>query len=387
MSIHYFYQMHFSEIVGQKNLKERLIHAVKAGRISHAQLFLGKSGYGGLPLALAYAQYINCNNKQQNDSCGSCNSCLKMSKLAHPDLHFVFPVSTNKEVRTKAVSDNFLQAWREINHEFPYFNLDDWHKKIEIEQKQSIIGVQESQSIIKKLSLKPYEAEYKFLILFKPENMNVQASNKLLKLIEEPTDKTVLILVAEEQERLLSTITSRTQLIKIPPISEQMIGKHLVETKEVDTGLAQQSSKFAEGDLREALIQLDRNEEKEQFFELFKNWMRSCYEANVDKMYVWVEEVSSRSFGREKQKRFLEYALSVMREGMIRNYADDRLQRFKGKEEGFMKNFAPFVHGKNVIAIVELLDEAHSHIARNAYAKILLMDMSMRFANLLRVKK
>lgn len=379
--------MLFEEVVGQQALKKRLIQTVQEGRISHAQLFLGRSGYGSLPLAIAYAQYINCTNKQPQDSCGTCSSCIKINKLSHPDLHFSFPVSTNKSVKTKPTSDDFISSWREINKEEPYFDLTSWHRKIEIEQKQSLINVTESQSIIKKLTLKAYESEFKLLILWGAESLNVQASNKLLKQIEEPTGKTIIILVAEDEEQLLKTITSRTQIVRVPPIEKQAIVDFLLQKEEVSQQVANQVAAFAEGDLITARHKLYESEEEQQFFEFFKSWMRACYEANLDKMYAWVEEMSSRTVGREKQKRFLEYALEVMREGMVRNYAGKELERFDGETDGFMKKFAPFVHENNVFGIMNLLNEAHQHISRNAYAKILFMDMSMKFANLLRVKK
>jgi len=379
--------MLFKDIVGQEVLKGRLIQSALAGRISHAQLFLGQSGYGALPLALAYVQFINCSNKLADDSCGSCKSCLKISKLAHPDLHFAFPVNTNKEVTKNPSSDLFIQQWREINADHPYFNLDDWHQKIAIETKQSIINVAESQEMIKKLSLKPYEAEYKFLLIWKAEQLNVQAANKLLKLIEEPTDKTIILLVAEEEEQMLKTIISRTQLIRVPPVKKEAIAEYLMQTAGVEVSLATEHASFAEGNVATALARLNQQEEVDYFFNLFKRWMRGCYEANIEKMYAWVEEVSARTIGREKQKRFLEFALEIMREGLMRNYVGTHLQRFDGEINSFMKNFAPFVHHSNVVAIMELLNLAHRDIGRNAYAKITFMDMSMKFANLLRVKK
>lgn len=375
--------MQFSEIIGQEALKTRLIKTVKEGRISHAQLFLGSSGYGALPLAIAYAQFINCTNKQADDSCGQCTSCLKISKLAHPDLHFAFPVAG----KDKPISDQFLTAWREIVLETPYFGIDEWHQKIEIENKQSEIRVNESQSIIKKLSLKAYESEFKIMLIWKAESLNTEASNKLLKLIEEPTDKTIILLVVEDEELLLPTISSRTQLVRIPPIKTASLTTHLVEQLGVNESVAKQSASLAEGNLTTALEKINQTEEDSYFFELFKRWMRACYEANIDKMNQWVEEISSRTIGREQQKRFLSYALEIMREGLIRNYASSELNRFDGELSSFMKNFAPFVHENNIFGIVELLNEAHFHISRNAYPKILFMDMSMKFANLLRVKK
>ncbi len=379
--------MHFKDIVGQSHLKSRLIQTVNAGRISHAQLFVGKSGYGSLPLAIAYAQFVACKNKQKEDSCGTCSSCIKFNKLVHPDLHFSFPVSTTSSIKAKPVSDDFIKDWRALNIENPYFDLEEWHKTIGIEQKQSLINVAESQAIIKKLNLKAFESEFKFLLIWKPENLNAQASNKLLKLIEEPVGKTIIILIAEDEEMLLKTITSRTQMIRVPPIEAIEIVKYLSNKKQVGEERAQQIAVLSEGDVLRAEEKVHVSEDSEMDFELFASWMRGCYEANIEKMHAWVEQVSDRKFGRERQKQFLEYALEVMREGMIRNYAGTSLQRFDGAEGNFLKKFAPFVHENNVFGIMEILNDAHYHVSRNAYAKILFMDMSMKFANLLRVKK
>jgi DNA polymerase-3 subunit delta' len=379
--------MHFKDIVGQSKLKSRLIQTVQEGRISHAQLFVGKSGFGPLPLAIAYVQFIACKNKQETDSCGTCPSCIKFNKLVHPDLHFSFPVNTNSEIKTKPVSDDFLLQWRELNLRKPYFDLEEWHKTIGIELKQSLISVNESHAVIKKLSLKAFESEFKFLLIWKPENLNSQASNKLLKLIEEPTGKAIIILIAEDEEALLRTITSRTQLIRVPPVELSEVKKYLLNKEPIGEERAQQIAALAEGDILHADEKLHFSEDAEMYFELFVTWMRACYEANIDKMHAWVEQVSEKRFGRERQKQFLEYALEVMREGMIRNYAGTTLQRFDGAEGNFLKKFAPFVHENNVFGIMEILNDAHYHVSRNAYAKILFMDMSMKFANLLRVKK
>ena len=379
--------MHFKDIVGQSQLKSRLIQTVKEGRISHAQLFVGKSGFGALPLAIAYVQLIACKNKQEKDSCGTCTSCVKFNKLVHPDLHFSFPVSTAGGIKTKPVSDDFIKDWRELNLKKPYFDLEEWHKAIGIEQKQSLISVHESQAVIKKLNLKAFESEFKFLLIWKSENLNVQASNKLLKLIEEPIGKTIIILIAEDEEALLKTITSRTQVIRVTPVELSEVKKYLAEKEAIGDERAQQIAALAEGDILRAEEKLHSSEDAEMYFNLFVTWMRACYEANVEKMHAWVEQVSERKFGRERQKQFLEYALEVMREGMIRNYAGSTLQRFDGPEGYFLKKFAPFVHENNVFGIMEILNDAHYHVSRNAYAKILFMDMSMKFANLLRVKK
>ena len=379
--------MLFQEVIGQENLKSNLIHTVRENRISHAQLFLGKCGHGGLPLALAYVQYINCLQAGETDACGKCNSCVKIQKLAHPDIHFAFPVSTNKEVKTKATSDDFINQWRSICLEKPYFNLTDWHQKIEIENKQSLINVNESEKIIKKLSLKSYEAKYKTLIIWKAELMHVSAANKLLKLIEEPHPNTIIILISEEKERLLSTIVSRTQILKIPQIESDPMIKYLREQLACSAENAAQISRLSDGDLIEAQLLIQQSEEGNYFFDLFKKWMRSCYEADVEKIHAWVEEVASKNLGREGQKRFLSFSLEIIREGMIKNYGDDRLSKFMEQKDSFIQKFSPFIHENNLLPIISLLEEAHYHISRNMYSKIIFMDISLKFSNLLRVKK
>lgn len=382
--------MLFKDIVGQEELKGRLIQLANKGRISHAQLFLGKTGYGSLPLAIAYAQFISCENRGAEDSCGNCPSCLKFNKLSHPDLHFSFPFNKNEKVNEKLeniTSDHFISDWRSAVLENPYLNIDDWHSTIGIDQKQSIITVNESKAIAKKLSLKSYESEYKVLVLWMPEKLRTEAANKMLKLIEEPEEKTLLILVAEDDDALLNTITSRTQIVRIPPIQSEEIKKYLINNKQVDEQQAEKFAQLAHGDLKEAIDLVERSEEDELFFEMFKRWMRACYKADISAMSEWVEDASRSPMGRESQKRFLIYALEIMREGILINYTGDHLRRMIGEEQAFMQNFAPFVHSENIVEISELLNTAHYHISRNAYPKVVFMDMSMKFANLLRVKK
>jgi DNA polymerase-3 subunit delta' len=382
--------MLFKDIVGQETLKKRLAELVNKGRISHAQLFLGKMGHGALPMAIAYSQYISCKNRGAEDSCGNCPSCLKFNKLSHPDLHFSFPFNKNEKIKEKLdalTSDHFISTWRETVLANPYLNIDDWHRSIDIDQKQSVITVNESKSIAKKLSLKSYESEYKLLILWMPEKMRQDAANKLLKLIEEPEEKTLLILVAEDAEALINTIISRTQIVRIPPIESVSIKNYLTVHKNVEDQQAKRFAQLAQGSLTEALDLLDRSEEDDLFFELFKQWMRACYKADIKAMSDWVEDASRSPMGRESRKRFLVYALEIMREGIILNYTNGELRRMLGVEQAFMQNFAPFVHSENIVEITEVLNDAHYHISRNAYPKIVFMDMSMKFANLLRVKK
>ena len=212
--------MRFQDLIGQQETKQRLLQSVKEDRIAHAQLFLGQEGCGSLPLAIAYGQFINCTNRSELDSCGVCPSCNKYQKLIHPDLHFVFPTATTKEITKDPISDEFLTIWRTQLMENPYFGLLQWYAAIGIENKQGSISKNESLEILRKLNMKSYEAEYKVMIIWFPELMNVTAANKLLKMIEEPPDKTLFLLVAENTEYMLQTILSRTQLIKVPPVRQ-----------------------------------------------------------------------------------------------------------------------------------------------------------------------
>ncbi len=377
--------MLFKDIIGQIQLKEQLINTVNQGRISHAQLFQGQYGFGTFALALAYVQYICCSNKQSNDSCGECVSCKKIEKLIHPDVHFSFPVNTNeKNKKSKPTSDLFLEEWRSINLNQVYFSIDDWMRYINIENKQGIINVEESQSILKKLSLKPYESEFKFLLIWGADKMNTQAANKLLKLIEEPQEKTIILLITDRPEFLLKTITSRTQIIQTPPISTDALIHALAHQTNSEQAIS--IAKQVNGNYISALNKINTQVEEADFFEWFKIWMRVCYKADIQGMHKWVEDVSSGSVGREKRKRFLQYALNLMREALMRSYTNSNLQSMFGSQDQFIERFQPFVHRKNVIQMNEILNEAHQDISRNAYAKIVFMDLSMKFANLLHVK-
>lgn len=375
--------MQFKNIIGQNSLKQKLAETVNHGKFGHAQLFLGKDGYGALALAIAYAQYIFCQNKNNNDSCGQCDTCKKVQKASHPDLHFSFPV--NGKDASKLIADDFLPAWREMLSESAYFERSSWYQKIDVENKQGNINVAESKNILKKLSLKSFEGSYKILIIWHAENMGNEASNRMLKLIEEPAEKTLLFLVAEEREQLLTTITSRTQIINIPPIEKTDIEEHLIQ-KGIDSKEAEQAANWSSGDLILAYERVQQSEENEEFFELFAQWMRVSYKANIAGIYDWVEHISSASFGREKRKRFIQYALDKIRLGMLSHYSEGQIPNSTAKETTFLKNFAPFVHGANIIDMYHTMNEAQIQIERNAYPKILFMDLSMQFANLLHVK-
>jgi len=378
--------MQFKDIIGHENVKNRLIKSVTDGRISHAQLFLGPEGCGNLPMAVAYAQYISCENKSKTDSCGQCSSCIKFSKLVHPDLHFVFPVATNADVKKEPISVNFINQWREAILEEPYLSLSSWQDKIETGNKQLLISKNESESILKILSLKTYESEYKTMIIWYPERFNTSSGNKLLKIIEEPPSKTLFILVAQDAEQIISTILSRTQLVKIGRINENDLQQALVNKYGIEAAIAQKIAHQSDGNLINAQKLIEHSDLEDEFHELFKEWMRAAFKANVPALISWSEEIAKISYGREKQKQFLKYALHLFRESLIKNYGANEMERIADNEAKFLSNFAPYIHGANCIEIIELFDNAFYHIERNANPKILFLDVSLKLTKLLRVE-
>lgn len=374
--------MLFKEIIGQSAVKDRLIRSVKEGRISHAQLFLGPQGSGSLALAVAYARFISCKSKAEDDSCGQCSSCIKYNKLVHPDLHFVYPVALSKDVRT---STDVAAEWRNTILDNPYITLFSWFEQLNAENKQAVIGVEESGEILRKLSLTTYEAEYKIMIIWQAEKMNQAAANKLLKILEEPPDKTLFLLVCESEDQLLRTIVSRTQLIKITKISDQDLMRALAERHGIAAEAAEKIAHIAEGSYAEALVLVSENENAGQNLASFQKLMRASVKFDPKAVMSWIDEVSSA--GRERQKNFLNYALHIMRESLILNYADPSLIKLGADEQEFVKKFSPFIHSNNAERFIEELNKAHYHMERNANAKILFMDLAFKFNELLNVPK
>lgn len=357
--------MLFQQVTGHAELKRLLIQEVNDQMISHAQLFLGKSGYGSLPLALAFVQYIFCENKQANDSCGSCPSCIKVKNLQHPDLHFTFPtvLSENK------TSDPLLGEWRDQIAESPYFDLNDWLARIDPKLRNLSIGVDQSQEILKKLSLKAFEGKYKVMVIWMAEEMNLQCSNKLLKILEEPPQNTVFILLAESVDRILPTILSRTQLFKIPRIDTESLSKHLREELNVSPVHLQSVLVRAEGDRIEAEKLAQAQEETKTTRDIFIQMMRVCYKKNVIDMMDWAENIASE--GKEAQKQFLEYCLHMFRQSMLKNYTQDTLTRVSPEEDSFLENFAKYITGNNIFDFMKSFNDAHYHLERNANSRIL----------------
>ena len=371
--------MQFKDIIGQQSIKKRLIGSVNEGRISHAQLFAGPEGCGGLALAIAYAQYIACKERTIEDSCGKCPSCIKYDSLAHPDLHFAYPITSAKENET---SLKYISEWREAVMADPYLNLYTWIGLVGKENQQGIISVHESAEILRRLSLTSFEGGYKVMIIWMPEKMNIEAANKLLKILEEPMPKTLFVLVTEGPELLLSTIISRTQIIKIGRIADEEMKKALMEGQKLSEVEAERITYMADGNYEEAL-KLVRDPDSDNFnFIQFRQWMRNCFGKEVVKNLHWVEGIAG--VGRERQKNFLDFAMSMMRETMLISYADDQMVRLHGEELEFAKKFSPYVHGENIIQITDELNRAARDIERNANPKILFTDLSFKLMVLLK---
>ncbi len=377
--------MLFNEIIGQEKVKEKLISTVKDGRISHAQIFLGNEGSGNLAIALAYAQYVSCSNRKEKDSCGQCPSCKKYQKLIHPDLHFVFPVVRNKNFK-KPVSNDFLKEWREITIENPYFSAKNWHKKIDANNLKPTIYTSESNEIIKKLNLKTFEADYKVMIIWQIETMNVAGANKLLKILEEPPEKTLFLLISENSERILKTILSRTQLIKVPKIEKLDIEKKLKETFDFEKEEIDDIIHLSNGNYQKALELIENKEDNKILLDLFTNLMRFSYSKKIIEITEWVNEIAK--IGREKQKQFLDYALRLIRENFILNIAkEEKKLIFLTKEEkNFSERFCTFININNVFAINKEFNLAHFHISSNANNKIVFLDLAIKLMNLLKIK-
>ncbi|HET6245541.1 MAG: DNA polymerase III subunit delta [Bacteroidetes bacterium] len=377
--------MLFKDIIGQQELKNRLIQSVKSNRISHGQLFIGPEGCGKLALAIAYMQYVNCLVRTDEDSCGICSSCIKYNKLIHPDLHFIFPVNTSKENTGAVISDTYLGKWRASIYNDPYLSLNEWYETMGIENKQGVINVNDSTEVIKKLSLKSYEADYKVMIIWMVEKMNTAASNKLLKILEEPPDKTVFILISEQFEQLLPTITSRTQLIKVKKIKDSDLIAWLLKNPDVSKEKASQVAFLADGNRITAKKLMQENAEDDIFTSLFIQWMRISFGVNIPEAIEWTSTIATA--GREKQKNFIHYSLQMIRECMLMNYAAGKnLNKANGSEAAFLQKFSPFIHGGNCLQITEELTKAAQHIERNANGRILFLDLSLRMMKLLKLK-
>ena len=370
--------MLFKDVIGQEKIKERLIKGVLTGRVSHAQLFLGENGAGGLPLALAYAQYVNCENQGETDSCGICHSCRKIMALEHPDLHFTYPAIPRKS-GDKPISTEYITEWRKALRENVYLDYNDWMGKLQAENKQGNITADECREIFKTLSLTPVYEGYKIQIIWMPEYMG-NNGNRLLKLLEEPPAKTLFLLVAENEELILTTILSRTQKTYIPKIDNKSLRNEVVKRFEVGEDEAGRITFLASGNFRTAMRVYEAGEN--DYTQLFVDWMRLCYTQNGPGLIKWVDEIASA--GRENQKHFLMYGINLYRECLLNGYNLSQISRVMENEKAFVANFSKFIHGKNIDGLVNALNTNHYHIERNAHPKILFFNLSLQISELLK---
>lgn len=371
--------MFFKDIIGQTEAKQRLIKEIQEGKIPHARLFCGGQGTGKLPLAIAYARYLSCEHPGATDACGNCPNCIKYNKLAHPDLHFVFPVIKQKNKDT--VSNDFLTLWREMLQNTPYFNMNIWLEQMGAENQQAQIFVKESEEIVRKLSLKPSQGGYKIMIIWLPEKMNAECSNKLLKLLEEPPAKTIFLLISEEPDALLTTIQSRTQRFKIPGIGDNDIATTLVRKYGIEEKAAVNIAHRSEGNWIKALETIHTNEESKLFFELFVSLMRLAYQRKIREMKQWSETLAA--MGRERQKHFLAYAQRMIRENFVCNFSNSSIVYLNEEEQNFANRFAPYINERNVINIMDELSEAERHIGQNVNARMVFFDFALKMIVLL----
>jgi len=380
--------MFFKDIAGHTVIKQKLIGSVIQNRVSHALLFSGPEGNGKLALAIAFAQFLSCENKTETDSCGTCSSCLKYQKLIHPDLHFVFPV-IKKKASEKPISDTYIKEWREFLSTSVYHGFDKWLKKMETENQQAGIFVQESEEIIKKLNLKSYESEYKIMIIWMPEKMNISASNKLLKMIEEPPPKTIFILVTEDYEKIIKTILSRTQLIKIPKISDDVMFECIKEKHDIEESKIREIVRTSSGNFLKAeeIIRNNENSSEQENFSRFTQFMRDAYGLKIIELTEWAEKMAKS--GRETQKNFLLYALKILRENFILNISPENQNKvifLTDNEKNFSIKFNKFIHKNNIVQLTNEFNEAFNHIERNGYNKLIFLDLALKTARLLKVK-
>ncbi len=382
--------MLFSEVLGQDHIKNHLIRTADLGRIPHAQLFVGPEGSGTLAMSIAYSQYILCGNKNgENDGLNeACN--IKFQKLSHPDLHFVYPTVTTGEVKKSPKSIDFIVDWREFVIRNPYAGLYDWYTGLGVQNKQGEIRVDDAQEILKSLSLKSYEGGYKIMIIWMAEKMNTSASNKLLKLLEEPPEKTIFILIAEKEEDIIQTIRSRCQILHFNGLSEAVIAEALINREEIDSKLASKLAHQSQGNYNLALQLLHDNQEDHPFEQWFVTWVRAAFKAKKDAsaiqdLILWSEKIAS--LGREAQKKFLSFCMEMFRQALLINYEASDLVYFEPKVEKFkLENFAPFVNGNNIQDIFKEISDAMYHVERNGNAKIILTDLSIKLTRLIHKK-
>jgi len=375
-----FGAMHFEDVIGHEELKIKLKATVDTGRVSHALMFTGKEGTGNLAMALAFGSYLLAKNSQNEQS-----TVLKCNNYTHPDFHFCYPINKTDTIKSsKIISKDFITEWREALLKNPYMASGEWMAHLGIDKKQGVINVEQAKEILKSLTLRPYESEYRVMLIWLPEKMNVATSNKILKILEEPPSKTVFLLVTQNPELLLPTIISRVQMVNVKPISQPELATALVQHFGQSQENADVVAKIAQGNYLEAQKLVSENEVRVFNQEMFIKWMRFLWQKEFMELIQWSEAMNR--IGRERLMLFFKYGLHVFRESLILNYSDTSIQMTGGSELAFINKFAPYVNELNALDMVQLFEDAEYHISRNANAKILLMDVSLKMMKLVRKK-
>lgn len=367
--------MKFSEVVGQSSAKERLLNGIRSGKVPHAQFFAGDPGSGNLALGLAYATYTLCSQRTENDSCGVCSSCLKMASFTHPDAHFTFPVPN---LKNKQGTTDFYPEWRNTLTQSPYFSYEKWMLKLGAENKQGNITNEECRAIIRNLSMKAFEGGSKILILWLPEYLGAQG-NILLKFIEEPPDNTLFLLVGTNTNKVLRTILSRSQILRVPPIDDESISQYLQNTKQLDKTAADRTALMSGGSVikAEELLNVSEN----VFLQPLREWLNMCYALRLNEALKWADGFGGE--GREVLKGFFGYALEIMRAVAVHDILGER-SGLSEQEKEFVSRFAKLVHPGKVDSIYNQLNSAYYELERNGQPKFILTDLSFKFSRIIR---
>lgn len=381
--------MKFADVIGQYGVRDRLISSSCEGRVSHALLFFGPPGSGVLPMARAFAQYLNCEQPGDKDSCGRCGSCLRSGKMVHPDIHYVYPVVTATKL-AKPVSQDYLSQWRELVLPNPYLDLTTWVDYLtggESKTKQGAILAEEAGEIVRKISLKAYEGRYKIILIWMPEKMNASTANKLLKSLEEPPDDTVFILASEARDQLLATILSRTQLVKLGRLQEDEIAAALLQRfPGLSSEEAAEIALMSDGCMGEALAMALEDRGQGSREQDFLNWMRLCFNPlkSMEKLLAWIEGMAAMS--REQQKQFLVLCTRMVRECLLLNMNAGSLVHLDSAQKAALDRFRQYIRPDNVDQLVEILNKGLIHVERNAHSKILFLDLSLKVSQSLAQK-
>lgn len=373
--------MLFSDVIAQDSIKARLGRLLATGRVPHALLFAGPAGTGKLPMALALASALLCRDRQgAEEACGACPACRMTATLAHPDLHFVFPI-VSKGSAEGAVSDMYLKEWRQALKEHPYLDYAAWLDEMGTAGKQARIYAAESGQILRKLSVMASQGGYKVMVVWLPELMDPKAANSLLKILEEPPAGTVFVLVSDHAERVLETIRSRTRRFDFPPLTEAEVARALQERCALGPDDARVVARLSEGSYARALRELRVDAERAEDFDMFVLLMRLAYRRDIKELHRWAENVAG--WGRERQKRFLDYAGRLVRENFVYNFRRPELNYESRQEADFSVRFARFIHERNVIGIVDELEAAARDIEGNVNARMVFFDFALKMIVLL----